>query len=328
MADRSNSPSTIRQPVQVMPGQALDPQAPALHPVDRTYEILRQLESQKVQETANSLGSLTNVSDTADTGATDGQALLWVAADNEWEPGTITAGGTTTADLEANRPAGNEGDLFFPTDGFWVERKGASVWTPWGPVSRFVPPDPNNFFWVNQGAGPTAGVLTTANGGMTVRSNGKGTPHVRCQMMTAPATPYTVTAFVLASPVIESVAGAAAGLCFRDSVGGKLVTMHMESGKVQFGQLTSAAAGFAGLPYYAPEIYGAAHWWRMQDDGTDLIYWISVDGINWMQIFHKARHDFLAAGPDQVGFFADSEVSTAGLDFDTIFCTILSWEVT
>src|SRR5436853_5162069 len=101
MADNSNSPSTIRQPVQFLPGQGLDPQAPALHPVDRTYEILRQLESQKVAATSNSLDSLTDVQVPAPT---NGQVLKYVAADGLWEAGTDASGNTISSAAYASRP--------------------------------------------------------------------------------------------------------------------------------------------------------------------------------------------------------------------------------
>lgn len=320
MANRSQP---IRQPEQLVPGRDFTPQQ-AHQPFDRTYAILRKLQDEKVTVTSNTLAALTDVSVPAPV---DGQVLEYVAADSQWEAVTIGSGTTTTADLEANRPAGVQGDLFLPTDGFQIERKGASTWSPWGPIFPFTPPDPASFSWVNQGAGANAGVLTTANGGMTIRAKGKITSHARCQVYTAPATPYSVTAYFRCTPMVGGTAGARAGLLFRDSVGGKMVTMGFDTGVVFFTKWNGADTGINSNYNPGGTFMVGDLWFRMTDDGTDFLFAISTDGQNFMQVLNQPRHDWLAAGPDQIGFFADSAVSSAGVDFDTVFITLLHWKV-
>jgi hypothetical protein len=320
---KSNSVETIRRPPQVIPGRNVDPQV-AQHTVDRSYRILRELENQKLQAGVTDLDDLSDVNAPAPA---NGNVLTWVTADNEWEALPPASGGIQSySSTEATRPAGNPGDLFYPADGFQIERKNGGVWSPWGPLFPFTPPVPGNFAWVNQGIGGNAGVLTTVNGGMSIRAQGKVTSHARCQMATAPATPYTITAFVLTTcPAFFGISGSRAGLVFRDSAGGRMVSMHRESGNLTFSKWNGADLDI-NATYTSPGMGSNTGWWQVRDDGTSLIFSVSEDGVNFMEVFEALRHDWLAAGPDQVGFFADSAVSSAGNVYNTIFCTLLSWK--
>src|SRR5437763_9881287 len=192
MATKSNSPSTIRVPPQVLPGIPMDPQTPQSHSVDRTYQILRELEDQKVQATSNTLAALLDVSVPAPI---NGQVLEYITADGKWEAVTPTTGGNvTTSDVEASRPAGTEGDLFLPTNGYQIERKGASVYAAWGPIFPLAVPDDASYSWVNQS---TATVTTTKGGIHLLQPAGSTGTNASLRVKSAPATPYTLTAFLL-----------------------------------------------------------------------------------------------------------------------------------
>lgn len=83
--NKSNSPSTIRVPPQILPGVPMDPQIPQSHTTDRTYAILRELQS--VEAALKALPATYTLTGTATkifpanptavyTGAADGEAKL------------------------------------------------------------------------------------------------------------------------------------------------------------------------------------------------------------------------------------------------------------
>lgn len=46
-------------------------------------------------------------------------------------------------------------------------------------------------------------------------------------------------------------------------------------------------------------------WFRIADNGTNLTYYISGDGQNFIEIFTEARGAFFTTGPDEIGFCVD-----------------------
>lgn len=281
-----------------MPGEVINPQAPQNHPEDRTYQILRELENQKVQAAANTLAALTDVSVPAPV---NGQVLTWVTADNEWEALTPSAGNTISSTAYASRPAGAQGDGFLPTDGFEFDRKGASVWAPFGPIFPFTAPPTGGWSWDNPG---TASVDTTRGGIYLTDVGGDTATKGRVRYRTAPGTPYTITFFLLHN-CLSSKQYPSAGVMFRESATGKLVSMHQTAGNIFWTRWTNSGAVFAdytSLGYAAP-----LNWMQLTYDGTNLHFLHSADGITWVDhLGAKAKADFFTTAPDQVAFFVNS----------------------
>ena len=98
---------------------------------------------------------LDDLSDVYTTGAADGNVLAFDDADNTWKPAAAGAGGgdSTFTDTYANEPAaGNDGDLFLPSNGFHLERDTGAAWVPWGPIFPMTkPPALSTWAWINQG---------------------------------------------------------------------------------------------------------------------------------------------------------------------------------
>ncbi len=280
-----------------MPGTVINPQAPQTHPEDRTYQILRELEAQKVQAASNSLAELTDVSIPTPI---DGEVLTYNSATGLWDAETPSAGTTIYSTAYASRPAGVEGDGFLPTDGFEFDRKGASVWAPFGPIFPFTAPDNSLYSWDNQG---TASVSTTRGGIMLTDVGGDSSTKARVRYKTAPATPYTAT-FYLLHNCLSSKQYPQAGVMFRESATGKLVSMHQTAGNIFWTRWTNSGAVFADyttLGYAAP-----LNWFQIANDGTTLYFRHSADGINWVEHLSKAKADFFTTAPDQIGFFVMS----------------------
>jgi hypothetical protein len=41
-------------------------------------------------------------------------------------------------------------------------------------------------------------------------------------------------------------------------------------------------------------------WLKIEDDGADLVYYVGMDGKNWIEIDANTRDAHMAAGPNQV----------------------------
>lgn len=89
---------------------------------------------------------------------------------------------------------------------------------------------------------------------------------------------------------------------FRDS-GGKVVTILLQlestTPKIATHKWTNSTTYSAAYvtPTYAPDgVYKNPCWLRADYDGTNIIVYTSVDGVNWFQYDTRTRADFLAAG--------------------------------
>ena len=61
----------------------------------------------------------------------------------------------------ASEPASGmvTGDLFLPSNGFYLERYSGSAWVPWGPIWPMTKPVDGDYAWINQGSA----TVTTTN---------------------------------------------------------------------------------------------------------------------------------------------------------------------
>ena len=211
----------------------------------------------------------------------------------------------TYTDTYANIPAASEdGALFFPSDGFEMYRDDSAAWTGWGSIFPLTEPPSAGWSWVNQG---TASVSSTA-GGIEIYAPGVGADlaNHKCRVRTAPAPPYTITALLMFDGTYADYA--AYGLTFRESGTGGLHALHTFLDKGVTTYLSS-------MKFASPIAYTAAyvHYWppldtgvvplflRIEDDNTNRICSISMDGQRFYAIHTIGRTDFLTA--DEVGFY-------------------------
>lgn len=226
-------------------------------------------------------------------------------------------GGSTSSDTEANRPAGAEGEVFFPTNGMYLHRKNATVWEQWGPIFPMTKPVSGDFAWVNQGG---ASVVDTFGG--TFLSGPAGAAIAWRSRVKAKTAPYVITAAFLMPPL--SVDFHQFGLLFRQSSDSKLHVFTVQCN-------TEASQPFLNSAKYTNDsTFSALYtqnrlrsreivWLRIADNSTNRICSYSSDGQNW-RVFHTiGRTDFLTA--DQVGFAVDVEDATYDLGV-----TLLSWK--
>jgi hypothetical protein len=221
----------------------------------------------------------------------------------------------------ASEPASGQvtGDLFLPSDSFYVERYGGSAWAPWGPIYPLTRPVSGDFAWINQGS---ASVVTTYGGVHLTCVADAGVHSLKIRKKSAPATPYTITAALLHNADWSQASTSLFGLCFRQSSDGKLATLGIQMHSVGLYLPVSKFDSPTGLNshYVAPSNPAGARglWWlRIADDGTNRKCSTSADGQNWIQMHSVGRTDFLTA--DEVGFWIAPHSQAQSI-------TLLSWK--
>lgn len=230
-------------------------------------------------------------------------------------------GSTTLAGLSDVNVAGVQGGqvlTYNAASGLWTPvtpTTGAGVG---GLLATLTPPVDSNYSWANQGG---ASVNVTSGKCIYLLAPATSGNNLRMRVMSTPATPFTLTVAVI--PNIIDVNFCSAGLVWRDSVSGKVITFgyggatHGVSDS-KFNSPTSFSATYASLAITAA---GQFLWLQMSDDGTNRICRFGFDGINWRTLHSVSRTDFLTA--NQFGFYADPNQTTG----DSAI-TLASWAVT
>lgn len=233
------------------------------------------------------------------------------------------AGTTFTGAAEANDANANGGDtvvltatravaerfLQSPDLGGIDAPSGVNAADFWGPVWKIGRPDVQSWAWQNQGTS----TVVDANG-VSYLTVPNGTTSIHSRLIAAPGTPYTITALVRSDYTVSATTQFA-GLVFRESGTGKLFTFALyANGLVQATKYTNDTTFSAALAgsITVLNLAGHWHWIRIKDDGTNLIFSISRDGVNFVQVGSQGRTVFMAGGPNQIGLCANVDSSVGG----------------
>lgn len=163
-----------------------------------------------------------------------------------------------------------------------------------------TPPVDGDFAWVNQGSSV---VNVNSRGHISLIAPHNAAGSLSCRVKTAPATPYTITARVGYGIAPKDFHGV--GLIFRESGTGEILT---------FGPAWSTGEKLTVNLWASPTSFGSTklalgsgrpEWLRLADNGTNRIYSISGDGLNWVDVFSHGRT--VDTTSDQVGFFANAQ---------------------
>lgn len=251
---------------------------------------------------------------------TDNPGDVYVYTGGSWEgPYQPGSGNTTATGTEAAIPtASTAGDLYLPNDGVWLQRDTGAAWVPWGPIWPLADPSLQTWSWVNQGS-----ATITTSSGAHVLYQPTASASVAIRAMTAPATPYTVTAMCLHAS--QSLTGQVM-IGFRESGSGKLATVALlGSGTTEIQKWTNPttfSANYTTVSGLYPTVYYKSPiWLRISDTGTDRVISVSGDGLTFRQLHTVGRTDFLTA--DQVFFAANQDTSGT-----PAILTLLSWSIT
>lgn len=230
----------------------------------------------------------------------------------------ITAGSLAQARADATKSlsrastpsAGNGGNLQFDSDSPYLQLDNGSIWLQYALKSPpLTEPSSGSFTLVG------AGSQITTNGGIYLYGSTSLSNAFGILKKSAPATPYTVTAALLNNMPPFSAGLCSCGLLFRDSASGKYVCF--EHIYTTTNGLAMAVENYSATNTYNATLAGGDNypgtgliWMRIQDDGTDRIYSLSINGVHWTQYYKETRTNYLTA--NEVGFFINPLLGSGG----------------
>ena len=177
----------------------------------------------------------------------------------------------------------------------------------------------SSWAWVNQSSASVVQGANTVFLGSTAVAAG-----IFARVIAAPATPYTITAMLRGWYTSLAVDQQWMGIIFRD-LGGKLMLTHIQaSNQYQVSKYTSPTVFNSAPLAISLAAAGDYHWLRIADDGTNLKFFVSLDGINFNLSYSETRGTWFstAPGPEQVGIFG---VNAGGTE--RIGASYFSWVV-
>jgi hypothetical protein len=266
-------------------------------------------------------GAVANLAATASggAGAPMGAPYVTTAADPDLTAEKVLGTDVIATAAVASLPAAAiAGKLVLPSDGIHVYRDTGSALVPWGPIWPMTRPVNTDFSWINQGTA----TITDANGMLHLSAPASAAANARLRVKAAPATPYTITAYLI--PLLLQADFHAAGLLFREVATGELhtfafgwATSRFLLASAKWASPTSFTADYTTLN--AQQFLQGGIWLRIADDGTNRICSVSNDGYNWLVVHSVSRVDFLTA--DQVGFYVNANNASFGLGV-----SLVSWK--
>lgn len=204
-----------------------------------------------------------------------------------------------------------------------------SDWVNGSPGILGVPPTQANTglsTWINQGTVPHATSVIGSAIGISLQNpgNGGGRPGISALITPVPATPYTVTALI--SITANSGYYAGGGIGWYD-------------GSSKFHTINNVFNNGSGLPYQeieewtsstsfdtAPNTFGQAQayqvWLGIGDDGTNVEFSVSNDGVNFYLITSGSKSSEFLGGS---GYNYLAFVLNQSNNFTAV--TLLSWNV-
>lgn len=135
----------------------------------------------------------------------------------------------------------------------------------------------------------------------------------------APSTPYTIRHAVFASAASDTTTGKGpiVGGYFRDSANDEVLTIRWRP--LDNGDLRLAVNYYTGGETFDSALFtnlraepspAQITWFEMEDDGTDLTWRVSWDGVHFIEFHTEGRTNTLTAAPDKIGFYFINPEST------------------
>ena len=162
----------------------------------------------------------------------------------------------------------------------------------------------SDFTWVNQG---TSVASNLDNGNIKIKIPTGTGANIRAFVRSVPTPPYTITMSL--SITVDNDGASHMGPVFRESSSGKLYTFAFFGNPnslriLKYNSPTSFNSDLFGVQNWFPG--HRAQWFRMEDDNTDLKFWYSTNGIQWIEVASETRTTFMSGAPDQVGLYGNA----------------------
>lgn len=192
----------------------------------------------------------------------------------------------------------------------WYQRKsGAALSGGSGQAQiyeTFTTPVDGDFAWRNQGG---ASITSNANGSLFLMAPANSGTSLRLREKAAPgSTPYTITIAVI--PHLVNINFQSCGLMINDGTKVILYAVEADAGKTVFqvAKYNTVSAFSASSDIACSGAPGTLVWLRLEDNGTNRIFYYSFNGYNFVQLHSEGRTTHLTA--TNVGFGANTETTS------------------
>ena len=176
----------------------------------------------------------------------------------------------------------------------------------YGPIWKSGALDASAWSWVNQGSA----ALTTSGGvGTFSMPSAVGTNH-RGKYVSAPGTPYTVT--IKASYFMRTADFSTCGIALRESGTSKVIIFGLANNsgvKLNAGKFTNDTTFSSDNLSAAVAVTGDL-FLRVADNGTNVIFSYSLDGVNFNTHLSETRGTFFTTAPNQYGLAGNNSSGT------------------
>ena len=235
--------------------------------------------------------------------------------------GPTGATGTTGATGALTGPTGWTGPSGGPTGPTGATGSGGGA----GGEAAYVTP-PVLASWTQRNISGAAAVANVANG-VQISDNGNTGRNARALTRTSPATPYTIDAnlAVIGHPNGSS-ARCWAGIGWTNGTDIHVIWVSSTNNAYVtyfFGGLSAPTSTNDIRTFSFASMNMADIWLRVYDDGTNVNFYQSADGITWLSLFAVVKSSGLGSAQyTNVGFFIDNTGSTGNT---TEYATLRSW---
>lgn len=166
----------------------------------------------------------------------------------------------------------------------------------------------SDFTWTNQGSSTATDL---SNGNIKIKIPTGTGPNVRIFTRSAPTPPYVITMSLALQ--LNNDGASHMGPIFRESSSGEVYTFATfgDPSAIRILKYNNATSFNSDLFGYQNWFVGKRFsWFRLEDDNTDLKFWISTNGIQWIEVASEGRTAFMAGGPDEVGVYGNANSSS------------------
>jgi hypothetical protein len=163
-----------------------------------------------------------------------------------------------------------------------------------------------DFTWLNQGGATAA----DSDGRIVLTAPADVATNIRGLYQSAPTAPYEIVmAFNMTG---QREVAWQHGLFFRENSSGEImaITRHHDD-TLEVLKHNSATALNSSVSSDAWQFGSGVTWLKIEDDNTDLKFYTSPNGQDWYLYASEGRTAFMAAGPDQVGFYSNPEFAAS-----------------
>jgi hypothetical protein len=230
-------------------------------------------------------------------------------------------GGSITFGAYASLPSStgqSTGSVYQTTDSPFSFIFATGAWNAFMPkYGLVVPPGTLTTTWVNQ----ASATIDQTNGiALVAQASGAGSAHnwaLRTMAIPTASSPYTLTAVIgVRDSTRTSSSNNRAGIAIRDSVSGKFIALDFDWATAAFSELSVLA--WTNPTTYGGTTYQQTRWTdttgggsgndgfpaeivlRIKNDGTNVTYYASNDGVHFVQIYQHAKNTFVT--PTDVAF--------------------------